>query len=67
MNLLRNAIRSHRPIRVDHRSLLFLLFLRDSPRPFSTEPQQPSQDTSKDPFLRTPSTGSHKSSTFQAL
>ncbi|CAL5351215.1 unnamed protein product [Camellia sinensis] len=57
MNLLRNALKSHRPIRVDQRNLRFSLFLRDSPRPFSTEPQQPSQDTSKDPFLRTPSTG----------
>ncbi|XP_057461657.1 uncharacterized protein LOC130751924 [Actinidia eriantha] len=58
MNVLRNAAKSHRLIRIGgHRNQGLSSLLRDWPRRFSTEAEQPSKDSSSDAFLQTPSTG----------
>ncbi|KAA8516493.1 hypothetical protein F0562_017001 [Nyssa sinensis] len=57
MSLLRNAFKSTSLIRVSHPNQGFSLLLRDSPRRFSTEAEQPTQDPPTDPFLQTPTTG----------
>ncbi|XP_030542516.1 uncharacterized protein LOC115749719 [Rhodamnia argentea] len=60
MSQLRNAIRSTFALRSSVATARGLPpLLRDVPRPFSTEPEQPAQpeDSSADPFLRPPNTG----------
>ncbi|KAK9290839.1 hypothetical protein L1049_009017 [Liquidambar formosana] len=56
MSLLGTAIRSNFLSRNSKLNQGFPSLLGDSPRRFSTEPQQP-QDSPPDPFLQTPSTG----------
>ncbi|XP_047336243.1 uncharacterized protein LOC124939832 [Impatiens glandulifera] len=55
MNLLREAFKSHRLIRSGDHNQRLSSFLRNAPKPFSTEaPQQPSPDASSDSFLQSP-------------